>query len=146
MCSCKSQWVNNAKTFVQSSQNHDEKWETVKFLLDNNHCGGGNTVKMNDIISHLNSNNSKTIDREKFQKEILGELKKRGLVATLVYPGPKGGVFIPCTVDEIKTVTKQVLMRIDSEVENLDGILKNSQYNNLLSSLKSEILNIQNRI
>ncbi|ACV24715.1 hypothetical protein [Methanocaldococcus fervens] len=59
--------------------------------------------------------------REDFQHEVLIPLKKEGIITTLVYPGPQGGIFIPCDENEIKEVARQVFERIEAELENLEG-------------------------
>lgn len=135
MCTCNSPWVQNARKFLKDNQrNQDGKWYTVNFLLQNNHCGINNRVAINDILQYLSSQGIK-ISREEFQQTILGKLKRKGIVATLVYPGPKGGVFIPCNEDEIKKVVNQILSRVDSEVINLEGILQETSFNKLFDSL-----------
>lgn len=53
----------------------------------------------------------------------------------MVYPGPQGGVFIPCDENEIRVVANQVLSRIDSEVENLAGISQYTSFNKLFGLL-----------
>jgi hypothetical protein len=135
MCTCNSTWVQSARYFLNANQhNQDGKWYTVNFLLQNNHCGINNRIAMNNILQYLNSQGI-NISREEFQQTILGELKRNGVVATLVYPGPQGGVFIPCNEDEIKVVAEQILSRVDSEVRNLEGISQYTSFNKLFGLL-----------
>ena len=135
MRNCNSPWVKKAKSFITTNQhNQDGNWHTVNFLLQNNRCGIDNRISIDKILQHLNSNGI-NISREEFQQTILGELKRKGIVATLVYPGQQGGVFIPCSENEIKEVADQVLSRMDSEVKNLAGISQHTSFNRLLNLL-----------
>ena len=146
MCNCNSSWVEKANEFINTNQhNQDGKWHTVNFLLQNNCCGIDNRVSIGEILQHLNSNGI-NISREEFQQTILGELKREGIVATLVYPGPQGGVFIPCSEDEIKEVAGQVLSRIESEVKNLSGISQHTSFSKLLDLLVQMISWIRGNI
>lgn len=86
------------------------------------------------------------INKEEFQQTILGELKRIGIVATLVYPGVQGGVFIPCNENEVRTVANQILDRVDSEVGNLEGIAQQTPFSNLLSLLRQIISWIKENI
>ena len=137
MCNCPhSPWVQNANNYLSSNRNNiDAQWHTVDFLLTSNHCGIDNRTSIEIILSHLGSNGI-NLTREEFQQTILGELKRQGIVATLVYPGSQGGVFIPCNESEVKTVTNQVLDRIYSEVGNLEGFTHQTSFGNLLVLLR----------
>ena len=145
MCNCDSPCVKKAKNFISSNHNQDGKWHTINFLLQNNYCGIYNRVNMNVILQHLSSKGI-SISREEFQQTILGELKRDGIVATLVYSGSQGGVFIPCSENEIKEVADQVLRRIDSEVKNLAGIAQHTSFSRLLGLLTQIISWIRGNI
>ena len=147
MCSCpNSSWVQRANNFLRANRNNQNgKWHTVDFLLQNNYCGVNNRVAIEDILKHLSSNGI-NISREGFQQTILGELKREGIVATLVYPGPQGGVFIPCTEDDVRKAAIQVLDRVDSEIENLVSISQNTSFSNLVSQLAQNISQIKGNI
>jgi len=146
MCTCNSPWVQSARNFLNANQhNQDGKWYTVNFLLQNNYCGIDNRVAMNDILRYLSSQGI-NISREEFQQTILGKLKRDGVVATLVYPGPQGGVFIPCNEDEIKKVANQILSRVDSEVKNLLGISQHTSFSKQLDLLVQTISRIRRSI
>ena len=136
MCNCpNSPWVQRANNFpIANRNNQNGKWYTVNFLLQNNYCGVDNRVAIEDILQHLNSNGI-NISREEFQQTILGDLKREGIVATLVYPGPQGGVFIPCTEDDVRKVANQILDRVGSEIKNLAGISRQTSFSNLVSLL-----------
>ena len=135
MCNCiDSSWVQRAQAYLTANQNDQNgKWHTVNFLLQNS-CGINNRVAIKKILQHLGSN-SINISREQFQQTILGELKRKGIVATLVYPGRQGGVFIPCTENEVKEVANQIFDRVDSEIVNLAGISQQTSFSNLVSLL-----------
>ena len=147
MCNCSdSPWVQRANAFLIANRNNQNgKWYTVNFLSQNNYCGVDNRVAIEDILQHLNSNGI-NISREEFQQTILGELKREGIVATLVYPGPQGGVFIPCTEDDVRKVANQILDRVDSETENLAGISQQTSFSNLVSLLAQIISWIKRNI
>lgn len=147
MCDCPdSPWVQRANAFLIANRNNQNgKWHTVDFLLQNNYCGVDNRVPIEDILQHLSSNGI-NISREEFQQTILGELKREGIVATLVYPGPQGGVFIPCTEDDVRKVANQILDRVDSEIENLAGISRQTSFSNLVSLLAQIISWIKGNI
>lgn len=142
MCNCpNSPWVQRANSFLNSNQNNkDGKWYTINFLIQNNHCGINNRVPIESILQHLSSNGI-NLNREAFQQTILGELKRDGIVATLVYPGPQGGVFIPCTENEVKEVANQIFDRVDSEIGNLAGISQQASFSKLVFLFQQIISN-----
>jgi len=120
MCNCPdSPWIQSANTFLNTNRNNrDGQWHTIDFLV-RNHCGINNRTDIESILNYLRSCRI-VLSREAFQQTVLGELKRQGIVATLVYPGPQGGVFIPCTEDEVRMAANQILNRINSEVENFE--------------------------
>lgn len=122
MCICPdSRWVIRGNELINSRRSApDPHWHTVNFLLTNA-CGMNARVPIEDILNYLRCQGI-NLSREIFQQTILGELKELGIVATLVYPGPQGGVFIPCSEKELGHVAAQVLERVLSEVEHLRGI------------------------
>lgn len=141
-----SPWFQRANAFLVANRNNqDGKWHTVNFLVQRNYCCIDNRVSIEEILQYLNTNGI-DIGREAFQQTILGELKRDGIVATLVYPGPQGGVFIPSSEDEVREVTSQVLERIDSETRNLSGITTNTSFSNLISLLSQIISWIKNNL
>jgi hypothetical protein len=136
-----SPWVQRANTFLNTHQNApDVRWHTVNFLIQNNHCGITDRVKMDDVLNHLVTQGLPQ-NREEFQQGALGELKRMGIVATLPYPGPQGGVFIPCSEDEMRTATTQILGRIVSEIGNLVGMAQGTSFHNNLLGLQTQINN-----
>lgn len=147
MCNCPdSPWVRSANVFLGENQDTaNEGWFTVNFLIQNHHCGIARTVSIEKILNYL-SENGIDISREKFQQTTLGELKREGIVATLVYPGPSGGVFIPCKEEELSKVANQVLKRVDSEIENLAGMLQHTSFQNVINDLAQEISRLRDNI
>ena len=129
-CSCGSSWIQKAKSFVTNNNNvrpdQDEELyyqaQVVNYLLNNDHCGIECRISIDKIMDGVNFNGS----REDFQHKVLIPLKKKGIVATLVYSGNKGGVFIPCDEDEIKIVIKQMFDRMKSELSNLESFIDHS--------------------
>ncbi len=130
-----SPWVQRANRFISNSSNPQEQIETVRFLLQNGHCGISNRTSIESILSHLR-NLGINLNREEFQNTVLTELKRAGIVATLVYPGPQGGVFIPCDASEIREVATQVLDRIIQELRNLEGTATQTQIEHIVSVLR----------
>jgi len=130
-----SPWVQRANNFINNSSNPREQVEAVRFLLQNGHCGISNRTSIENILNHLRDQEI-NLTREGFQNTILTELKRKGIVATLVYPGPQGGVFIPCDVSEIKEVAEQVLDRVVQELRNLEGIATQTQIERTVSILR----------
>jgi hypothetical protein len=62
------------------------------------------------------------MSREEFQQGVRGDLKRAGAVATLVYPGRIGGVFIPCNENDVRRAMEQVIGRVTQELENFRGL------------------------
>lgn len=94
---------------------------------------------------HLN-NKGIRLSRESFQYMVLTELKRGGIIATLIYPGSKGGVFIPCSENELKTVTEQVFRRITQELDNLAGVVMKTHLSGLVNSAKQQIEILKDQI
>ena len=130
-----SPWVQRAKQFIHNSSNPREQIETIRFLLQNGHCGINNRIGIDTILTHLSSQGI-NLNREEFQNIVLTELKRAGIVATLVYPGPQGGVFIPCDASEIRKVATQVLDRVVQELRNLEGTATQTQIEHIVSILR----------
>ena len=130
-----SPWVQRANHFISNSLNPRGQIETVRFLLQNGYCGISNRTSIENILSHL-KNQGINLTREEFQNTVLTELKRAGIVATLVYPGPQGGVFIPCDASEIREVATQVLDRVVQELRNLEGTATQTQIEHIVSVLR----------
>ena len=137
-----SPWVQRANNFIKNSSNPEEQVETVKFLLQNGHCGIDNTVSIDNIIEHLKNKNILTQNknnksiRGEFQNKVLTELKRKGIVATLIYSGPQGGVFIPCNKNEIRKVAMDVLDRNIQQLKNLEGTATQTEIESTISVLR----------
>ena len=104
-------------------------------MLQNGYCGISNRTSIKNILDYLGSRGI-NLNREEFQNNVLTELKRAGIVATLVYPGPQGGVFIPCDASEIRKVAMQVLNRIIQELRNLEGMATQTQIERIVSVLR----------
>jgi len=128
-------WIPGANQFVSNHYNPREQIETVSFLLQNGYCGISNRTSIKNILDYLGSRGI-NLNREEFQNNVLTELKRAGIVATLVYPGPQGGVFIPCDASEIRKVAMQVLNRIIQELRNLEGMATQTQIERIVSVLR----------
>lgn len=114
-------WVQRANQFITNNRrNPDYRAHVlvVEYLLQRGHCGIDFRVSIDEIIDYLSNRNIHT-SRSVFQNTVLIELKREGIVATLVYPGPMGGVFIPCATSEVRTVTRQVNERIRQMRRNI---------------------------
>ena len=147
LCNCPdSPWVQRAQAYLSANQNDQNgKWHTIHFLLQDNHCSLDNRVAIETILQHLDSNGI-NLSREQFQQTILSKLKREGIGATLVYPGQQGGVFIPCTENEVKEVANQIFDRVDSEIGNLAGISRQTTFSNFVSLLAQIISWIRRNI
>ena len=141
-----SPWVRNAESFISDPNNPKEQVETVKFLLERGHCGINNRTRIEDILNYLESCCGIKLSREQFQNKVLTELKRKGIVASLVYPGHHGGIFIPCNESEIQEVAKQVFDRVWQELRNLESITEGTSIKNLVSSLKGIVEFLKNYI
>ena len=139
-----SPWVQRANQFIHNFTNPREQIETIRFLLQNGHCGIDNRTGIDPILSHLR-NQEINLNREEFQNTVLIGLKRAGIVATLVYPGHQGGVFIPCNASEIKKVSTQVLNRVIQELRNLEGIVTQTQIEHIVSILR-ELIELLKRL
>jgi hypothetical protein len=137
--------VQRANRFIVSSNSPREQVETVKFLLQNGHCGINHRVGIEAIQRHLNSIGF-SYNRSEFQNQVLTELKRRGIVAALIYPGRLGGVFIPCSENETKTVAKQVVKRVVQELTNLEGIVAETSISRLVLSARQEMESLEEQI
>ena len=121
-----SPWVQNATRLVRRWRNdpdHRAHVATLEFLLSHNGgcCGLDHRVSLTAVTVHL-AQLGFTQFRDNvpaFQNQVLTELKREGAVATLVYPGGKGGLFIPAEETEIRKATCQVLKRVTQELSNL---------------------------
>lgn len=144
-----SPWIDRARRFIEEHSNNIDYLahiETLQLLL-RNHRGINNTISENEIVEHLRDRgiqiDNREINRENFQQRVLVELKREGIVGTLIYPGPRGGVFIPCNEEEVRQVARQVLTRIRQEVTNLSGLVRETnleqEIRNLLDCLRNNI-------
>ncbi len=122
-CRCEDNpWIRRANDIIDDSSIPLEQIETLKFLLENGYCGMRNRVKEQKIVDHLNTKGFR-FNKETFQTRVFTELKRRGVVVSLIYPGPQGGVFIPCNETELIEVAKQVFDRVIQQLVNLEGML-----------------------
>ncbi len=146
MCECNSQWVQNANNYLQQNMtNEDAMYHAVYYLYTYNKCGRENGVYLNDILDYVN-NNGYNYNRESFQHEILIPLKRQNILVSLPYPGNSGGIFIPCSIDEIEQAYKQVLNRVLSELNNISYIANSlpsiANLNNIIELIRREIDNL----
>lgn len=119
-------WVQRANQFLRENRRNPAyraHVATIEFLLGDRegHCGINERTTIESIRRYLNDQNIE-MSREEFQNQVLTELKRRGIVATLVYPGRQGGVFIPCRQEEVRQVVGQVLHRVTQLLTNLEGV------------------------
>lgn len=133
-----SPWVQRANQFLNSNRgnaNYNSHVVTIEFLLQNGHCGINCRTTIESILQYLNQQNIR-ISREDFQNQVLTDLKRQGIVATLVYPGPQGGVFIPCDENEVVQVAGQVIDRVTQELTNLEGITNQTRVHDTITMLR----------
>ncbi len=133
-----SRWVRMANQFIVNNRSNPDyvaHSATVEFLLQNGHCGINNRIGIEAIRQDL-AQQGYHFSREGFQNSVLTELKRRGIVATLVYPGRRGGVFIPCDQSEIRQVSRQLITRVVQELTNLEGTLNHTQIQHSIRQLR----------
>ena len=135
-----SPWVQRANQFIvnnRTNQGYSAHLATVEFLLQNQsgHCGINNRTGIRAILQHL-SQQGFTFSREGFQNSVLTDLKRFGIVATLVYPGGRGGVFIPCNQNEMREVSRQLINRVVQELTNLEGTAHPTQIHRHIRQLR----------
>ena len=145
MCSCNSIWVQNANNFLYQHNNQDALYFVVEYLINNNICRRENGVYLNTLLNYVNSNGY-NYNRESFQHSVLIPLKQRNILVSLPYPGRIGGIFIPCNINEIKQAYKQILIRVQSELNNISYVAISSNIannlNNILNLIQSELNNL----
>ena len=133
-----SPWVQSANQFLNSNRgnaNYNAHIITIEFLLQNGHCGIDYRTTIESILQYLNRQNI-GMSREEFQNQVLTDLKRQGIVATLVYPGPQGGVFIPRDENEVVQVARQIIDRVTQELTNLGGITNQTRVHDIIAVLK----------
>lgn len=143
-----SPWVQEANRFLRSNRgnpNYNAHVATIEFLLQNGHCGINHRIGIESILQHLRRRNI-YMSREEFQNQVLVELKREGIVATLVYPGPQGGVFIPCSQNEVRQVATQLINRVVQELTNLEGVVRQAQLRNMITPLRRRAELVRRRI
>jgi hypothetical protein len=118
----------------------------LEFLLGNGHCGLSNTVRLNDLVVHVNSRFRTHLSREQFQNNVLVDLKRRGTLATLVYPGRRGGVFIPCIEDEAIFAARQVVERVVQELLNVEGVSRGTRIHPRIARLRALARVVRSRL
>ena len=133
-----SRWVKRANQFITSSStnpHHTARVATVEFLLQNGCCGINNRARIDDITRHL-ATQGFFYDRSAFQNNVLTELKRFRIVVTLVYPGRRGGVFIPSGQAEIRQVARQLVSRVVQELNNIEGTTSNTPVHRHITQLR----------
>jgi hypothetical protein len=143
-----SPWVQRANRFInrnRRNQNYNAHVSTIEFLLQHGHCGIRQRTGINSILRHLGLLNIH-MSREDFQQNVLTTLKRQGMVATLIYSGRLGGVFIPCDQIDIRQVAEQVIERVTQELRNLEGITNGTQIHNLIERLRQNAERVNEQI
>lgn len=143
-----SRWVQRANQFITSSSSnphHTARVATVKFLLQNGYCGIDNRTGIDNITQHL-ATQGFFYDRSAFQNNVLTELKRLRIVVTLVYPGGRGGVFIPSRQAEIRQVARQLVGRVVQELTNIEGTTGNTPVHRHITQLRRAAERTRQRI
>lgn len=143
-----SPWVRRANQFLNNNRvnaNYNAHIASIEFLLQNGHCGINSRTPIESILANLEQQNI-GMTREEFQNQVLTELKGQGIAATLVHPGPQGGVFIPCDQNEVRQVAEQVIERVTQELGNLEGITNGTQVHNLIERLRRNAEQVNEQI
>lgn len=133
-------WMEAATTLRRRhARNRDEMFHALDFLI-NHAFGFDNRIRLNDLVDHLN-NQGFDFEREEFQQQVLNQLKQAGAVATLVYPGGRGGVFIPISQQELEHAVSQVFDRVESELENIAGSSQGADFQQIIIDILNHIRN-----
>jgi len=143
-----SPWVQEANRFIsnyRTNTTHRAHVITIEFLLKNGHCGINKRTSIRHITQHLGQHNI-NMSREEFQNQVLVRLKQEGIIATLVYPGSQGGVFIPCGEDDIREAAIQLISRVTQELANLEGIARQTRFRSMITPLKRSAESVKRRI
>jgi hypothetical protein len=143
-----SPWVQEANRFISNNRTnttHRAHVITIEFLLKNGHCGINNRTSIYAITQHLEQNHI-NMSREAFQNQVLVRLKQEGIVATLVYPGAQGGVFIPCDQNDLTTVATQLISRVTQELANLESIARHTRFRRMITPLRRSAESVRRRI
>ena len=143
-----SPWVQRANQFIVNNKGNPDyiaHSATIGFLLQHGHCGINNRIGIESILQDL-TQQGYHFSREGFQNSVLTELKRLGIVATLVYPGPQGGVFIPCNQNEIREVSRQLINRVIQELTNLEGTVTHTQIHSNIRQLRQAAERTRQRI
>jgi len=133
-----SQWVRSANDYVEVNRGNPgdaPRVAALEFLLARGHCGIQNRTMIADVQEHL-AQNGHRITREQFQHQVLTVLKREGALATLVHPGPQGGLFIPCNEGEMRQVASQVVQRVARELHNLEAACRNTAFHEPIVELE----------
>jgi hypothetical protein len=137
-----NQWLQRARDFLSEHEgNPDAMYYTVRFLVERG-CGINRRVRENDIVEHL-SLHGFNLTIPEFQETVLDELKRSGIVATLVYPGPPGGVFIPSCEEDIERAVRQVMHRVVAEVHNCRGLVNGTRFDDTLEEVEGYLSHIE---
>lgn len=140
-----SPFVKNAKEFLKDRNCDGPMKLTVKFFLENDFCGIENRTKMSNVLKYLEKKGY-SLSREQFQQKILVELKRKGIITSLVYPGSKGGLFIPCNLKEVNKATEQVFDRICSHLKNIEYFYGGEDLEKELKELKKMVEKLKNEL
>jgi len=80
------------------------------------------------------------------QHSVLIPLKQMGIIAINPHPPRRGGVFIPCTADEVRDIFRGILERSNSQFENLRGVIQHTNLGQLLQDIINDVNNVINRL
>ncbi len=135
MCSCSNTLKHQELNDFLTISDYNLQKLILKYLFNNGHCGKQNRTTISNILIHLVQQTGQTLSKEQFQHQILIPLKKSNLAVSLTYGGKKGGIFIPCTEDDIKELYRRILRRTLSEFENIQSLIEESDINHKFQGL-----------
>lgn len=121
----------------QHAQNPDGIFHALDFLITHA-LGYDNRIRLDDLVEHVN-NQGFNLGREEFQQNVLIQLKQAGTIATLVYPGRNGGVFIPRSQHDLEHAVSQVFDRVEAELENIAGSSQGATFHQTIIDIRRHV-------
>jgi hypothetical protein len=135
-----SRWRDNAEELLRNNDVNSYLHDVTAYLIRHAY-GKENRVSIQSLCNLFDP----ALSREMFQYEILIPLKQHNIIATLIYPGPQGGVFIPKDEDEIIVVLSQIKTRFIEQTSNIiplcSGTRFESDINELLTYIQDWTIN-----
>lgn len=145
-------WLERARRFLDEAERRDAPAAqvlTLQFLVEGGHVGLANRTTEGSVLNFLNDHDA-GMGLEEWQHNVLGPLKREGIVATLIAPGPQGGVFIPLSEQEMDEVREHYLSRATALLENLRDMIHHGEprdaFDRTLEATLAQLRQLRNAI